>query len=241
MQSYVNGYFRDAFTDAQTLNVAVLAALRDLPQASTGAEWTSLHEPAPLVWRWQVAAVQDPGLHAPVLDVHLVPIEVQPLRTTQLQALPPLLTRSAREHGFFNDTEAVEASSAADLAWSWVRETSANAGFFTARREHQHRGLLVHRNGQVTAFEALPTDSMGALVSAPDLQQRLARLVRFVGPSSAREGQDHRVGGLFEAAGHRLRGRSGRCRGSPSGHVANRSWCCGSHESDHSGLHPYAP
>jgi len=182
VQSYVNGYFRDAFTDPQSLNLAVLAALKEMSEAAVGLEWTPLHEPAPLVWRWQVPSVQEPALHAPVLDAYLVPLEVPPLRTTQLQALPSLLTRTAREMGLFSDTAAVKADSVADLAWSWVREGNTNTGFFDERQDHQYCGMLMHRAGQVTAFEALPTDSMGALVNASELQHRLVRLIRAATP-----------------------------------------------------------
>jgi hypothetical protein len=174
----VNGYFRDAFTDTLSLNLAVTAALREVSLSPARVEWSLLAEPAPLIWRWQVSMVQDRSIYGPILDVHLVPVDGPLLRASELQALPSLMTRRARGEEFFAETDPVEAGSDASAAWAWVRERSGNAGVFSDRRVNEHRGLLVHRSGQVTAFEALPTDFMGALVDRPELQRRLSRLVR---------------------------------------------------------------
>ncbi|MCZ2847422.1 DUF4062 domain-containing protein [Modestobacter sp. VKM Ac-2978] len=178
VQSYVNGYFRDSFVDPLSLNLAVTAALAGVTLGPAALEWSTLPAPAEIVWRWKVPAVRHAGLYAPVLDVHLVPVSAQPLRATQLQGLPTLLTRSARDAGFFAETDAVQASSDPAVAWSWVpNQHGGGAGFLSDRQEHTYRGLLAHRSGQVTVFEALPTDSMGALVNREELQRRLARLM----------------------------------------------------------------
>lgn len=179
VQSYVNGYFRGSFVDPLSLNLAVTAALAGVSLGPAALEWTTLPEPADLVWRWSVPAVKDSGLYGPVLDVHLVPVGAQPLRATQLQALPASLTRAARDVGFFTETDAVQAASDSAMAWSWVpNQRGGGAGsYLNDRQEHTHRGLLAHRSGQVTVFEALTTDSMGALVNREELQRRLARLM----------------------------------------------------------------
>jgi hypothetical protein len=179
VQSYVNGYFRGSFVDPLSLNLAVTAALAGVTLGPTALEWSTLPEQADVVWRWDVPAVRDPGLYAPVLDVHLVPVGTQPLRATQLQALPASLTRSARDAGFFAEADAVQAASDSSMAWSWVRNQSegGGAGFLTGRQEPTHRGFLTHRSGQVSVFEALPTDFMGALVNQGELQRRLSRLI----------------------------------------------------------------
>jgi hypothetical protein len=179
VQSYVNGYFRGSFADPLTLNLAVTAALAGVSLSPAALEWSTLPEPAAVVWRWDVPAVRDSGVYCPVLDAHLVPVGAQPLRATQLQGLPGVLTRSARDAGFFAETDAVQAASNSAMAWSWVpNQSGGGAGsFLTDRQEPTHRGILVHRSGQVSVFEALPTDFMGALVNRDDLQRRLSRLM----------------------------------------------------------------
>jgi hypothetical protein len=179
VQSYVNGYFRGSFVDPLSLNLAVTAALAGVTLGPAPIEWSTLPEPAGLVWRWDVPAVRDSRVSGPVLDVHLLPVGAQPLRATQLQGLPGALTRSARDAGFFAETDAVQAANDSAMAWAWVPNQSGGGvgSFLTDRHEPTHRGFVAHRSGQLSVFEELPTDFMGALVNREDLQRRLSRLV----------------------------------------------------------------
>lgn len=177
VEDYVDGYFRRSFTDVLGLNVAVTKALGDLPSRTAPLAWTDLTTPAAVVWRWDVPQVGNTS-SAPVLDVHLIPLDGGQLRATQMSQLPDVLTRAARDAGFVTETDPVEAGDTAKLAWTTSRTPSSTSrGFGIPHHNERWCGVLVHRSGQVSVFESLPADWIGALVNQQDLQQRLFRLL----------------------------------------------------------------
>jgi len=177
VEHYVNGRFRKSFSDPESLNVAVLAALLDVTPAPVALAWERLPQPAPVRWRWDSPALRDPSLYAPVFDVHLVPLAAQPVLATRLHALPTELARMGRETGFFREGDQLKVGNDSTAAWAWVPDTPAARSGFAERREHEYKGFAVHSSGQVSAFHALPTDFIGALVDIPELQRRAASLL----------------------------------------------------------------
>jgi Domain of unknown function (DUF4062) len=182
VEHYVNGRFRASFTDTQSLNVAVLAALREVQVDAAPLRWQHLAEAAPILWRWEVPAVHDRAVAAPVLDVHLIPLGTGPLLASRLGSLPTVLLRAARDAGFLDEQGSVVSGSDRTSAWAWASDAPSRGTGFAERRVHEHRGVAVHANGQVTAFEALPTDFAGALVDLADLRTRLVRLLAVAVP-----------------------------------------------------------
>lgn len=177
VEDYVDGYFRRSFTDVLGLNVAVTKALGDLPSRTALLRWTDLSTPAAMVWRWDVPQIGSSS-SAPVLDVHLIPLDGGQLRATRMSQLPNVLTRAARDAGLFTETDPVEAGNTAELAWTTSRTSSSTSrGFGIPHHNERWRGVLVHRTGQVSVFESLPADWIGALVNEHDLQQRLSWLL----------------------------------------------------------------
>ncbi len=189
VEDYVNGRFRKSFSDTQSLNVAVLAALNDLSVPAAALTWERLPTPPPMVWAPDLPALRDPALYAPILEVHLVPVPPELLLAGRLQSLPTFITRTGRDQGFFADNDAVVAGNDAGGAWAVVRESGEGGRGWRDRREHQHRGVAVLATGQVMAAQALPTDLMGTLVDAGDLQRRVASMLpvaaTLLGPTSA--------------------------------------------------------
>ena len=179
VEHYVDGYFRRSFTDVLSLNVAVTKALGELPSRSVPLTWTDLPAPATVVWRWDVPEVAHHSSFSatPAIDAHLVPLDGGRLRATQMGQLPSVLTRAARDVGLFGEPDPVQTGSSAQLAWSTsqILTTSRGSGF--PHQGTHECGILVHRTGQVSVFESLPVDGMGALVNQHDLQQRLSRLL----------------------------------------------------------------
>ncbi len=178
VESYIDGRFRASFTDSQTLNVSVVAALGELHADSGPLVWEQLNPPTPPRWRWDTPPLNAAEPNTPVLDVHLIPLNgISPVLTSRLQALPDALARAGRDTGFFAQSDPLQTSNDSTLAWAWTPNTAQPGIGFHQRRVNDYRGLAVHVSGQVTAFEALPTDFAGALVNKPELQTRIARLL----------------------------------------------------------------
>lgn len=177
MEHYVNGRFRGSFTDSQSLNVALLAALKEIRLDTAPLSWHHLPEPAPVKWRWEVSALHDGAMSAPVLDVHLVPLGVAPVLASRLGLLPTLLLRTAREVGFLDEQSNAVVGGDSTAAWAWIPDAPSFGVGFADRRVHAHRGVAVQATRQVSAFEAPPTDFAGALVDDADLRGRLVRLL----------------------------------------------------------------
>jgi hypothetical protein len=178
VESYIGGRLRASFTDSQTLNVSVVAALGELRAECGPLVWERLNPPAPLRWRWDTPPLNAAEPNTPVLDVHLVPLNgTSPVLASRLQALPDALARAGRDTGFFAESDPLQTSNDSTLAWAWTSNTSQPGIGFHQRHPNDYRGLAVHVSGQVTAFEALPTDFAGALVNKPELQTRTAQLL----------------------------------------------------------------
>lgn len=109
--------------------------------------------------------------------MHIIPLSTQPVLASQLNALPIELARTGRDTGFFRESDQLEVGNDSTAAWVWVREATAAGSALDEPRKHEYRGLTVLSTGQVTAFEALPTDFIGALVDTAELQRRAARLL----------------------------------------------------------------
>lgn len=177
VEDYVNGRFRKSFSDTQSLNIGVLAALGDLSLAAPALHWEALPAPAPMRWARELSALSDPALYAPILEVHLVPVPREQLLAGRLQSLPAVIARMGRDQGFFTEEDAIVAGNDAGAAWAVVRESAQGGARWNDRREHQHRAVAVLATGQAIVAQALPTDLMGTLVDAGDVQRRVASML----------------------------------------------------------------
>jgi hypothetical protein len=178
VQDYVGGRFRASFTDPLSLNQAVMAALADVTVSKRPLAWSAVPTPVALTWLWDQPALQDRSLSAPVFDVHLVPVPASSLLTSRLQSLPSLLARQGREQGFFAEEDALQVGGDGSAAWAWAPDRRTSGVDFMSRQEHTYRGVAVYRTGQVSAFDAFPTDFMGTLVNDAEIRRRSADLLR---------------------------------------------------------------
>lgn len=222
VEHYVNGRFRKSFSDPETLNVAVLAALRDVTVPPPPLAWERLTEPAPIRWRWDTSALNDPGLYGPVLDVHLVPLGAAPILATRLRMLPSEIARMGRDTGFFRESDQLRTGNDSGAAWAWVPDQPTPGSSLGDRQEHEHRGCAVYDNGQVVAFQALPTDFMGALVNLPELQRRTAGLLAVAARHLAPRASSVAVAATLAPLDKVFEGDPARVGGRNSGHLRTR-------------------
>lgn len=181
--NYQQGRFWAEFADEKTLGVAVATALRNLSVPPAPLTYLPLSQPVPIVWRRDRDPLDDRSLYAPVLEVHALPTAIGPLRpVSQLSDLAQRLAVRGREMGFFGQADALTIDHDSTTAWALRRNDRQGGGRFNDRQNDPYAGLAVGRDGAAMIFQALPTDTLGALVDQADLEQRISVLLRILAP-----------------------------------------------------------
>lgn len=180
---YSGGRFWGSFVDEKTLGIVVAKALRDLDVPAPPLTYLPLEQPVHVRWRSERPALLDQHSTAPVLEVHALP--AAPGSLLPVSRLATEATRLAvrgRDIGFYGQADALTVNHDSDTAWA-VRPTDMNARRgYGERQADTYSGLAVGRDGSAMAFQALPTDMLGALINQDDLQQRLTVLLRVLAP-----------------------------------------------------------
>jgi hypothetical protein len=181
--NYQQGRFWAEFADEKTLGVAVATALRNLSIPPAPLTYLPLSQPVQIVWRRDRDPLDDRSLYAPVLEVHALPTATGSLRpVSQLADLAQRLAVRGREMGFFGQADALTIDHDSTTAWALRRTDRQGGGRFNDRQNDPYAGLAVGRDGAAMIFQALPTDTMGALVDQADLEQRISVLLRILAP-----------------------------------------------------------
>lgn len=185
---YQQGRFWAQFDGPMDLGPKVLAALKDLSLPKAPLTFSPLSVPVAVSWRSERRALPpSQGYSTPVLELQVLPIGPGPLAgVAGLPGLAQSLAGRARELGFFGQADPLSVSSDGTSAWA-VRTATTEAGGaawrggFGDRRTDPYSGLVVDRDGTMLVFQSIPTDSLGALINAEDLEQRLTVLLRLAG------------------------------------------------------------
>ena len=134
-------------------------------------DWSLLGHAAEVSWR---ADLQRPyGTEPAALELHLVPAAARTrLQVVQLQTLWTELVQLGRTRGLFSQAGGIEGEPTSNGAVAFVRDVRAGT----------NTGLAVIRNGQRSAWEALPTAgglSVG-VVDPEHIAQRLTSLLELL-------------------------------------------------------------
>ncbi len=106
---YINGRFWRSFSDPVTCNQAVGEALKDLPRPD---EPVRFDRAGPVDVPWLAGTGLVPGaVSAPVLEVHVVPVQSGHVGAAALAEVADGLARDARASGFVPDREPLDAGS----------------------------------------------------------------------------------------------------------------------------------
>lgn len=180
--NYQQGRFWAEFTDATDLGLKVAKAIGNLSIPPAPLTYLPLTQPVTVRWRADRNALVERNQYAPVLETHVIPAGPGPLLpVSELADLAQRLAARGRDMGFFGHGDAVTIDHDGTTAWA-VRPDSPRGGFYNECRNDPYSGLAVGRDGAAMAFQALPTDTMGALVDRADLKQRLSVLLRIIAP-----------------------------------------------------------
>lgn len=177
IEAYGTGVFRESFTDAVDLQAKVVEALNNLPPAPL--VWHPLHRVVEVTWRssWSSSTLH-PYSRAE-LCVHAVPVEPALRSRRQLRDLPEAMAGRLRSLNAVATPEPIDARADETCAIVEVHERS-DAGW----NQVDQGGLLgcrIDANGQRSAWERLPSDSMGVILDRNDLGERIASILRVLG------------------------------------------------------------
>lgn len=175
---YTGGKFYKTFNDAHELCAGVIEALRGLEIALPPLRWEGVTEPA-VRWRTDRPQPRETSYGAaPVLEVHLIPVgTTERLPSTAIASAGDRLAATARDTGFMSQSDHLSIDHDADEAWV-IRTGPQEPRQWDKIQNHPLAGLHVSRDGSVVAYQALPTDLLGAFVDQADLTQRLVTLLR---------------------------------------------------------------
>ncbi|MBD1270786.1 DUF4062 domain-containing protein [Aeromicrobium tamlense] len=181
--NYQEGRFWAGFADNAELGVRVTKALNEQQIPAPPFQQVALTHQVEVAWRSQQSSI--PGIrdsHTPVLEVHVAPIEPTPLRpVAALGDLAVRLAGDARQQGFFGHGDPLDIDSDTNYAWAVrVDDGQRRGGGWNELRTDPYAGIYVSRPGAVTIFQALPRDTMGAMVDDNDLTQRFTVLLRHL-------------------------------------------------------------
>jgi hypothetical protein len=196
VEAYSTGVFRDSFHSAVDLQAKVVAALRNLPAGAL--EWRPLTDPVELQWRtdWSGSRSQPRGAE---LEVHVCPCPPVRRSRRELSELPDQLASRLRAMSLVSATDALDVG--ADESAAWAFAVSAGRRPFGEVEPGAFSGCRIGASGQRSVWEQLPSDSMGVILDATDLTNRVARSLRTVGGLVAPDASQYAVAvGLHTSA-----------------------------------------
>lgn len=177
IEAYGTGVFRESFNDAVDLQAKVAEALNNLPPAPL--VWEPLHRTIEVSWRSSWSPSMAHPYSRAELCIHVVPIEPAIRSRRQLRELPDAMAGRLRSLNVVATSEPIDARADETSAIAEVQQGS-DAGW----NRVDLGGLLgcrVDARGQRSAWERLPSDSMGAILDRSHLGERIASLLRVLG------------------------------------------------------------
>lgn len=184
---YVDGRFWKAFDGPMDLNLAVVEALKALPDPSAPLRLQSVAQPPDVPWL-HAAGLRPLEVDAPVLEVHLLPVPAGgPVSATALAAAAKTLARDLRTAGLVGENEALSTGSDNHRAWAArpAHATHHRGSSVIGRTDEAWRGAAVTAAGAAAAWLSLSGDMFGTLVSRDRLRQDLAALLGVAAPHAA--------------------------------------------------------
>jgi hypothetical protein len=165
IEAYSTGVFRKGFSNATELLPEVARAIRGLEQRPVALTFAPLSAPPEAPWKtferhgWRSTAT--------TLELIAIPLDAATPSATALSALPARLARVGREHGFFDETYALDAGIEHSAAYAATRPD----------RNVPIAGLGVTASGAVSVWHEMASDMLGVILEEADLAQRIARMV----------------------------------------------------------------
>ncbi len=163
--AYSTGTFRRGFSNATELLPEVARAIRELEQAPVALAFLPLASPPEAPWK----AFERRGWRstATTLELIAIPLPTASPTATALSALPARLARVGREHGFFDESHALETG---------IEHSAAHA-VTRPDRNVPIAGLGITASGAVSIWHEMPSDMLGVILDQADIAERISQMV----------------------------------------------------------------
>lgn len=168
VEAYPTGVFRGTFTDTADLLGKLEDALAAAAASIQPMRPRRLTEPIAVPWREDDPMSGTAG--GAVLETHVIPVApLERLSATMLRELPARLARVGREHGLFEEGDAL------------ALEATEGAAIAQVDRHHGRAlaAAAIGADRSVTIWAALPTQQLGAVYDEAQIAGRIARDVRM--------------------------------------------------------------
>jgi hypothetical protein len=179
VEDYGSGLFREAFTDVTDLQTKVAAALRSVASQPRNLTFEPLAQPPAVTWKedWEGRMYGRRDLGSTV-EVHIVPVEPAPIPSRVLRTSPDHLAAVLRNSGVVPIQVGLVPRQDEEAALVEVPDNRRREMDAVASRAI--RGLRIAKNGQISVWWELPSDSIAILQEA-DLTEAVAQALHLAG------------------------------------------------------------
>lgn len=176
---YTSGVFYDSFMTTAELLTKVAAKLRDLEQAGDPLSFSPLTEPMTVTWRADFDdQLRGHSSSQAALELHVVPTGTAARSARVMADAANSLPSRIRESGLVAASEALTSTRPGGAV---VVSIAGRPTGWNTPREPQLLGVRLGVDGQVSAWAALPGDSMGSILDPAELPEQIAGLLRLIG------------------------------------------------------------
>lgn len=159
---------------------AAAGAIRTLEQSPGLLRFEPLDRTVDVAWLEDSNATRGfNSSNEPLLEVHMVPLDGQPMSTRMLEQILTGMPTHVRSAGLVSATEALDIGQASDAVRLNVPPTPT--GGWNSVRSGSLATVRVSKDGQSTVAFRLPGDQMGQILDLGDATARVASALRLVG------------------------------------------------------------
>ncbi|MGY4856846.1 DUF4062 domain-containing protein [Cryobacterium sp. AP23] len=177
---YGSGRFYKTFADVAEVLVAAAGAVHELEQVPGVLEFEPLLEGPSIRWLTDGTGNRGSGAsHHPLLEVHVAPLDGNPLSSRILEQVLGGLPVRVRSAGLVSMTEALETTQQGDAIQ--LSASPPPTGSWNSVTSGSLATVRVLKDGQTAVAFRLPGDHMGTIIDAQDVTTRVASALRLTG------------------------------------------------------------
>lgn len=168
LEAYATGFFRSSFMTTDELLTAVVEALKEQETKAPALAWTPLSQQVLVPWVVDDVDPRQFSIRPALVEVHLLPLNIEPLAASVINPLASTLASRARDFGLVSQGQALDIGSDHLAAWA-----------IAGAPVHADTGIRLSRGRVVSLWRPLPRDFLGAIVDPDDLTVTISIFLRL--------------------------------------------------------------